>query len=45
MNQQQFEMFMADQIVAIEASSLDPEVWIERHSKAFRADWENSHAA
>ena len=45
MSQQHFEAFMAAQIAAIEASGVDPDVWIERHSPAFRASWEGSHAA
>jgi AraC-like DNA-binding protein len=45
MSQQQFEAFMAAQIAAIEASGVDPEVWVERHSTTFRAAWENRHAA
>ena len=36
-----FEAFMAAQIAAIEASGLEPEVWIELYSAAFRAEWEN----
>ena len=45
MNQQQFEAFMANQIAAIEASGVAPEVWVECHSTEFRATWESSHAA
>ena len=45
MSQQQFETFMADQIAVIEASGMDPEVWVERHSAAFRAAGEDRHAA
>jgi hypothetical protein len=45
MDQQQFEAFMADQLAAIKASGVDPDIWVERYSTAFRAAWENSHAA
>ena len=45
MDQQQFEAFMAAQIVAMETSGVEPAVWIERHSNTFRAAWEHSHAA
>jgi AraC-like DNA-binding protein len=45
MSQQHFEAFMAAQIAAIEASGIDPDVWIERHSTTFRAAWEARHAA
>jgi AraC-like DNA-binding protein len=45
MSQQHFEAFMAAQIAAIEASGIDPDVWIERHSTTFRAAWEDSRAA
>jgi len=45
MSQQQFEAFMAAQMAAIEASGLEPAVWIERNSDAFRAAWEDGHAA
>ncbi len=45
MSKPQFEAFMADQIAAIEESGADPQAWVERHSIAFRASWEASHAA
>jgi AraC-like DNA-binding protein len=45
MSQQRFEAFMAAQMAAIQASDIDPEVWVERHSTTFRAAWEASHAA
>jgi hypothetical protein len=45
MNQQQFEAFMADQIAAINASGVDPDIWVERYSTAFRAAWASTHAA
>ncbi|WP_280155880.1 AraC family transcriptional regulator [Piscinibacter sp. XHJ-5] len=45
MSQQQFEAFMAAQVAAIEASGVEPEAWIERHSTTFRAAWEDSHGA
>jgi hypothetical protein len=45
MSQQQFAAFMADQIAAIEASGVAPDVWVQRHSAAFRAAWEDSRAA
>ena len=45
MDQQQFEAFMAAQIVAMETSGVEPAVWIERHSNTFRAAWEDSHTA
>ena len=32
-----FQMFMEAQIAAIEASGLEPEVWIELHAEEFRA--------
>jgi AraC-like DNA-binding protein len=44
MSQQHFEAFMAAQIAAIEASGVEPDVWIERHSTTFRATWESNHA-
>ena len=45
MSQQQFEAFMADQIAAINASGVDPDIWVERYSTAFRAAWASTHAA
>jgi hypothetical protein len=33
-----FETFMQEQIEAIEASGLEPEVWIELHAEEFRAE-------
>jgi two-component system NarL family response regulator len=42
MNQQQFEAFMADQVAAIEASGIAPDLWIARHSTTFRAAWEDA---
>ena len=41
----QFEAFMAAQVAAIEASGVNPETWVERHSATFRAAWEAGHAA
>jgi hypothetical protein len=34
-----FEAFMAAQVAAIEASGLEPEVWIETFAEPFRAAW------
>jgi hypothetical protein len=40
MDQQQFEAFMADQVAAIAASGIEPDIWIKDHSTRFRAAWE-----
>jgi hypothetical protein len=44
-SQLRFEAFMADQIAAIEASGMAPEVWIQRNAVAFRTGWEARHSA
>jgi len=42
MKQLQCKAFMAAQIAAMEASGVEPEVWIARHSDTFRAAWEGA---
>jgi hypothetical protein len=40
MKEMSFEMYMAAQVAAIEASGMAPEAWIAKFAAAFRSAWE-----